>query len=569
MKSHQMTKGFERAPHRSLLKASGLLEEELQQPLIGVVNFFNEIVPGHLELGSLTEAAKQGIRMAGGTPLEFPAIAVCDGMAMGHEGMRYSLVSRELIADSIEVMAKAHALDGLLIVPGCDKTVPGALMAAARLNLPTVIYGSGPMLPGKVGAKAVDLITVFDGVGKVASGQWDEEQLRAVEDNACPTCGSCAGLFTANSMSCMAEALGLAIADSATVPAVYSERKRLAKRSGIALMDLVKKGVKALDIMTKEAFHNAMTIDMALGGSSNTILHMLAIAGEAGVSLDLEGIDHISGKTPNLVRISPAGEAYMVDLHEAGGLKAVFAVLESGGLIYPETLVAEGGTLGGRIARARAEESEKNHVSVCFKGTSQEDKKPLIRPMENPWYPEGGLKVLKGNLALKGAVVKRSAVCEAMRRFTGKARVFDSEEAATEAILGRQIQSGDVVVIRYEGPKGGPGMREMLGPTSALCGMGLDSEVALITDGRFSGGSKGPAIGHIAPEAAEGGLIGLVRDGDLIAYDLEKGTLDLLVSQAEIELRQATHTIVEKPTSGVLRKYQKQVGCASLGAITR
>lgn len=560
MISHQMTKGFERAPHRSLLKASGLLEEELNQPLIGVVNFFNEIVPGHLELGSLAQAAKEGIRIAGGTPLEFPAIAVCDGMAMGHEGMRYSLVSRELIADSIEVMTKAHALDGLVIIPGCDKTVPGALMAAARLNLPTVIVGSGPMLPGKVKGKSIDLITVFDGVGKVASGAWGEGELKQIEDQACPTCGSCAGLFTANSMSCMAEVLGLALPESATVPAVYSERKRIAKRSGIAVMNLVKKDIKALDLLTQAAFHNAMTLDMALGGSSNTILHMLAIAGEAGVRLDLEAIDAISSQTPNLVRISPAGDAYMVDLHEAGGLKQVMAVLSEGGLIKTEALTAEGTTMQARIDLAKLEQADAQFIG---KDSS------LIRPLNNPWYPEGGLKVLKGNLAQKGAVVKRSAVCEQMRAFTGKARVFDSEEAATKAILGLQIKPGDVVVIRYEGPKGGPGMREMLGPTSALCGMGLDAQVALITDGRFSGGSKGPAIGHIAPEAAEGGLIGLVKEGDLIQYDLSLGTLDLLVSEEEIENRRATHIIVEKETKGVLRKYQKQVGCASLGAITR
>lgn len=560
MISHQMTKGFERAPHRSLLKASGLLEEELNQPLIGVVNFFNEIVPGHLELGRLAQAAKEGIRIAGGTPLEFPAIAVCDGMAMGHEGMRYSLVSRELIADSIEVMTKAHALDGLVIIPGCDKTVPGALMAAARLNLPTVIVGSGPMLPGKVKGKSIDLITVFDGVGKVASGAWGEGELKQIEDQACPTCGSCAGLFTANSMSCMAEVLGLALPESATVPAVYSERKRIAKRSGIAVMNLVKKDIKALDLLTQAAFHNAMTLDMALGGSSNTILHMLAIAGEAGVSLDLEAIDAISSQTPNLVRISPAGDAYMVDLHEAGGLKQVMAVLSEGGLIKTEALTAEGTTMQARIDLAKLEQADAQFIG---KDSS------LIRPLNNPWYPEGGLKVLKGNLAQKGAVVKRSAVCEQMRAFTGKARVFDSEEAATKAILGLQIKPGDVVVIRYEGPKGGPGMREMLGPTSALCGMGLDAQVALITDGRFSGGSKGPAIGHIAPEAAEGGLIGLVKEGDLIQYDLSLGTLDLLVSEEEIENRRATHIIVEKETKGVLRKYQKQVGCASLGAITR
>lgn len=549
MNSRQMTEGYERAPHRSLLKASGFLEAELNQPLIGVVNFFNEIVPGHIGLGALSDAVKQGVAMAGGTPLEFPAIAVCDGMAMGHEGMRYSLVSRELIADSIEVMARAHQLDGLVLIPGCDKTVPAALMAAARLDLPAVVVGSGPMLPGKHKGKAIDLTTVFEGVGKVAGGTMCLEELGTLEDLACPTCGSCAGLFTANSMSCMAEALGMALANSATVPAVYSERLRLAKRSGIAVMGLVKSKVSARQIMSRSAFENALTLDMALGGSSNTVLHMLAIAREAGIELTLDDLEAISARTPNLARISPAGAAHMVDLHEAGGLSAVMQVLSEGKLLDLEVLTIEGVALSHRL---RAPE------------TGQQ----LIRPLDEPWDKAGGLKVLTGNLAPEGAVVKRSAVCEAMRKFTGKARVFDSEEAATEAILGGKIYSGDVVVIRYEGPKGGPGMREMLGPTASLAGMGLDSSVALITDGRFSGGSRGPAIGHIAPEAAAGGPIGLVAEGDLIAYDLELGTLNLCVSEDVLKERKLAWQPVKKPVSGCLKKYQAQVGCASKGALT-
>lgn len=550
MKSHQVTKGYERSPHRSLLRASGLLEAEMKQPLIGVVNFFNEIVPGHMGLGSLTDAVKKGVIMGGGTPLEFPAIAVCDGMAMGHEGMRYSLVSREVITDSIEIMARAHQLDGLVIIPGCDKTVPAALMAAARLDLPVVIIGSGPMLPGRLNGKTIDLTTVFEGVGKVAGGHLSNQGLQDIEDHACPTCGSCAGLFTANSMSCMAEALGMALPNTATVPAVYSERLRLAKQSGIAVMRLFDKGITARTIMNHKAFHNALTVDMALGGSSNTVLHMLAIAKEAEVALTLDDIEKISANTPNLVRISPAGSAHMVDLHEAGGLNALMRVLEGGNLLDMGALTVEGGRLADRIGLGN---------SGC---------ETLIRPLSNPWDKAGGLKILKGNLAPDGAVVKRSAVCEGMRKFTGKAVVFDSEEAASCAILAGGIHSGDVVVIRYEGPKGGPGMREMLGPTAALAGMNLDTTVALITDGRFSGGSRGSAIGHISPEAAMGGLIGLVEMGDLIAYDLELGTLELLVSKEIIDQRKTAWKPVVKQVSGCLKKYQKSVQCASIGAIT-
>lgn len=549
MKSRQMTEGYERAPHRSLLKASGFSEEELNQPLIGVVNFFNEIVPGHIGLRAIADGVKQGIRMAGGTPMEFPSIAVCDGMAMGHTGMKYSLVSREIIADSIEVMAMAHQLDGLVIVPGCDKTVPGALMAAARLNLPTVIVGSGPMLPGRHEGKGVDLTTVFEGVGRVASGKMTLSELKKIEDHACPTCGSCAGMFTANSMSCMAEALGMAIQDSATIPAVYSDRIRLAKTSGRAVMEMIKNGISTRDIMTPAAFNNAITVDMAMGGSSNTILHLLAIASEAKIPLTLEMMDQISLKTPNLVKISPAGDAHMIDFHEAGGLSALMGILAKGGYLENNELIAEGGCLRDRYRETQS-------------GST------LIRPLSDPWDQAGGLKILKGNLATDGAVVKRSAVAEAMKVFTGSARVFDSEEAASQAILGGRIQSGDVVVIRYEGPKGGPGMREMLGPTAALAGMGLDGSVALITDGRFSGGSRGPAIGHVSPEAAEGGLIALVEEGDQIQYDLNLGILELLVNEETIQKRKDQFISREKPLEGVLGKYAKSVHSASIGAIT-
>lgn len=549
MNSKQMTSGFERTPHRALLKASGYTDEELSQPLIGVVNFFNEIVPGHIGLNAITEAVKIGVSQAGGTAMAFPAIAVCDGMAMGHEGMRYSLVSREVIADSIEIMAKAHPLDGLVIVPGCDKTVPGALMAAARLNLPTVIIGSGPMLPGKHKGKAIDLTTAFEGVGAVAAGKMSEAELRAIENQACPSCGSCAGMFTANSMSCMAEALGLAVKGSATVPAVYSERLRLAKQSGKAIMDLYQRGIRAKDFLTKDAFQNALVMDMAMGGSSNTILHLLAVAQEAELDLNLEDIDAISAKTPNLVRLSPAGSHHMIDLHEAGGLSAIMKELERGGHFNTACLAVECENLGARL------ENETRAGG-------------LVRTLEDPWDRAGGLKVLRGNLATEGAIVKRAAVDEAMRVFQGRAKVFDSEELATQAILSSSIKSGDIVVIRYEGPMGGPGMREMLGPTAALAGMGLDKSVALITDGRFSGGSRGPAIGHVCPEAAAGGLIGLVRDGDDIAYDLNLGTLELLVPSQELQSRKEAYNMAPKPLKGLLKKYAASVKSASVGAVT-
>lgn len=549
MNSDNMTKGYERAPHRSLLKASGYTEEELNQPLIGVVNFFNEIVPGHIGLNAITEAVKVGVTQAGGTPMAFPAIAVCDGMAMGHEGMRYSLVSREIIADSIEIMAKAHQLDGLVMVPGCDKTVPAALMAAARLNLPTVIFGSGPMLAGKHQGRTVDLTTVFEAVGAVAAGNMAETELKSLENNACPTCGSCAGMFTANSMSCMAEALGLAIKNSATMPAVYSERLRLAKESGRAVLALINRKVGARNFLTKESMTNALRVDMAMGGSSNTILHMLAVAKEAQIELSLEDIDTISASTPNLVRLSPAGLQHMSDLHEAGGLSRIMSELNKGGQLLADCPVVEGGVLGERF-----EAITNNHT--------------VVRAYEDPYAPVGGLKILKGNLAAEGAVVKRSAVASNMQVFKGKAVVFDSEEEATKAILSQKIQSGDVIVIRYEGPLGGPGMREMLGPTAALVGMGLDTEVALVTDGRFSGGSRGPAIGHVSPEAAAGGVIGLVENGDDIAYDFHKGTIELLVSEEELKRRQEQSQVQAKPLSGLLKKYASSVQSASCGAVT-
>ncbi len=549
MKHYEITKGYTKAPHRSLLKASGFTEEDLEKPLVGVVNFFNEIVPGHIDLGKISEAVKHGILSSGGTPLEFPAIAVCDGIAMGHEGMRYSLVSRELIADSIEVMAKAHQLDGLVMVPGCDKTVPAALMVAARLNLPTVIFGGGPMLAGKHKGKAVDLTTVFEGVGSVALNKMSESDLRMLENEACPTCGSCAGMFTANSMSCMAEALGIAIQDSGTLPAVYSERVRLAKKSGHLVMGLINQGILARDFINEKSLKNALAVDMAMGGSSNTVLHLLAIAKEADVDLTLEDIEKISAKTPNLIRLSPAGDKHISDFHEAGGISRLVQQLAKIDLIDLSAPIVEGGNLSNRLVQ-------------------KEDREGLVRELNNPWDCVGGLKVLKGNLAPEGAVVKRSAVVAAMRQFSGTARVFDSEETATFAILNGDIHAGQVIVIRYEGPKGGPGMREMLGPTSALSGMGLDLSVALITDGRFSGGSRGPAIGHVCPEAALGGVIGLVEEGDLIAYDLDKGSLELLVSEEILLRRRLNWQPKDVDLTGVLKKYAQSVSSAARGAVT-
>ncbi len=549
MISNSVKKGIEKAPHRSLMMASGFTPEELEKPFVGIVNSFNEIVPGHMNLDKVTDAVKRGVLMAGGLPLEFPAIAVCDGIAMNHIGMKYSLASRELIADSIETMAMAHGLDGLVIIPNCDKTVPAALMAAARLNIPAIIVSGGPMLAGKKGNRKMDLTTVFEGVGAFIEEKIDNAELEMITNNACPTCGSCSGMFTANSMNCMTEALGMALPGNGTIPAVYSERIRLAKRSGQKVMELIEKDIKPSDIMTAAAFQNALTADMALGCSTNTVLHLTAIAAEAEVPLNLDTIDQVSKKTPNLCKLSPAGTDHMEDLHASGGIYSVLQELSHGGLIDSSVMTCSGSSL---------EEG--------LKGILRGDGS-VIKTVEDPYSPTGGIKVLKGNLAPKGAVVKKAAVLENMLVTTGTARVFDSEEDCVDAIKARDIKAGDVIVIRYEGPKGGPGMREMLTPTSALVGMGLDDKVALITDGRFSGGTKGAAIGHVSPEAYEGGPIAFVKDGDTIHIDMVEGLLQLEVDEEEIKRRKADWQPKEKAVKGYLKKYQKIVSSAADGAV--
>ena len=541
--------GLTKAPHRSLLKASGLTDEEINKPFIGIVNSFNEIVPGHIELRQIAEAVKKGVLMEGGTPLEFPAIAVCDGIAMNHEGMKYSLVSREIIADSIEIMAKAHGLDALVLIPSCDKVVPAMLMAAARLNIPSIIVSGGPMLAGKYNNQRVDLTTVFEGVGKVSSNSMTEEELLELEDCACPTCGSCAGMFTANSMNCMTEALGMALSGNGTVPAVYSERKRLAKKSGMQIMKLLKEDLKPRDIMNEDAFKNALTIDMALGCSTNTVLHLSAIAHEAGVDMSLEKINVISSNTPNLCRLSPAGPYHIEELNDCGGITSVIHELSKANLINLDVKTVSLKTMGEVI-----QNKEKRDNSV-------------IADIHKPYSKDGGIKILKGNLAPEGAVVKKSAVSESMMKGIAKAKVFNCEEDSVKAILSGEIQPGDTIVIRYEGPKGGPGMREMLTPTSALAGMKLDDSVSLITDGRFSGGTRGAAIGHVSPEALEGGIIGIVKDGDLIEIDIPNGILNLLVSEKEIEERRKEFKPEIKEYGGYLRKYSRMVSSASKGAI--
>ena len=548
MKSISVKKGIEKAPHRSLFKASGLTDEEINKPLIGVVNAYNEIVPGHTHLRNVVEAVKRGVLMNGGTPLEFPTIAVCDGIAMNHEGMRYSLPSRELITDSIEIMAKAHGLDGLVLVPNCDKTVPAMLMACARLNIPSIIVSGGPMLAGKLGNKKIDLITVFEGVGAVKSGKMTEEELTIIEDKACPGCGSCAGMFTANSMNCMTEALGMALPGNGTVPAVYSERLRLAKYTGMKVMDLVRDNILPRDILNDNAFENALTVDMALGCSTNTVLHLTAIAKEAKVEMNLEKINEISERTPNLCKLSPAGPYHIEDLYESGGIMAVMNELKKKNLLNLKEITASGKTVGQLI-------------SGCEK---QGDK--VIASIDRPYSETGGIRVLKGSLAPEGAVVKKSAVAERMLKNKGRARVFEAEEEAVEAILNGKINKGEIIVIRYEGPKGGPGMREMLTPTSALAGMGLDKEVALITDGRFSGGTRGAAIGHVSPEAVEGGPIRLVKDGDVIDIDMIAGRLDLLVDKEEMDARSKKALDKTTVAKGYLGKYSRMVTSASNGA---
>ncbi len=549
MKSDIVKKGIARAGHRSLFKAMGFVEEEFDRPLIGVVSAKSEIVPGHIHLDTIAKYVCDGVRLAGAVPVQFPVIGVCDGIAMGHEGMRYSLVTRELIADSIECMARAHAFDALVFVPNCDKIVPGMLMAAARINIPAVFVSGGPMLPGKRNGKPLTLTTMFEAVGAVGAGKMDEAELSELEDAACPTCGSCAGMFTANSMNCVTEGLGMALPGNGTIPAVMAERLRLAKKTGFLIVDMLKKDIRPLSIMTEKAFLNALTLDMALGCSTNTALHLPAVAHEAGIKLDMELLNRVSEKTPNLCKLAPAGPDAVIDLHEAGGIPAVYAELAKQNLI-DLSLPTVYGTL-------------KDAVSGAV------NKNPsVIKPIENPYSKTGGLAALKGNIAPDGSVVKRSAVAPSMLKHEGPARVFDSEDDAFDAIMGGKIKPGDVIVIRYEGPKGGPGMKEMLGPTAALAGMGLDDTVALITDGRFSGASRGASIGHVSPEAAEGGLIGLVQDGDIISIDIENYAINVTLDDDEIAKRRASwKPLPPKVTSGYLARYSKQVTSAAAGAI--
>ncbi len=550
-KSRVMKDGYMRSPQRSLLYALGLTKDEIERPLVGIVNSFNEVVPGHMHLRSIAEAVKAGVRLAGGTPLEFPAIAVCDGIAMGHIGMKYSLASRELIADSAETMALAHALDALVFIPNCDKIVPGMLMAAARLDLPCIFVSGGPMLAGKLNGKVLDLNSNFEASGAFAAGKIDEAELTAIEQNACPTCGSCSGMFTANSMNCLTEVLGMGLAGNGTVAAVDSGRIRLAKQAGMQVMQLIEQDIRPHDIMTAAAFKNALIADMAMGCSTNTVLHLPAIAHEAGVKLDLDMINEISEYVPHLCKLAPAGEHHIEDLQAAGGMRALMNRLAEMELLDTTVMTVTGKTMAENIKGAKV---------------LNED---VIRSRENAYSQKGGLKILKGNLAPDGSVVKRAAVAPEMMVHEGPARVFDGEEEAVEAITGGKIKAGDVVVIRYEGPKGGPGMREMLTPTSAIQGMGLGSCVALITDGRFSGATRGAAIGHVSPEAAEGGLIGLVQDGDLIKIDINKGTLELAVEAAVLEERRKNWVQpAPKITKGYLAKYAGRVTSASTGAVT-
>ncbi len=551
LKSKDMKEGYLRSPQRSLLYALGLTPEEINRPLVGIVNSFNEVVPGHMHLRQIAEAVKAGVRLAGGTPLEFPAIAVCDGIAMGHVGMKYSLASRELIADSAETMALAHAFDALVFIPNCDKIVPGMLMAAARLDLPCVFVSGGPMLAGKLHGKTLDLNSNFEASGAFAAGKLTQAELDAIEQNACPTCGSCSGMFTANSMNCLSEVLGMALPGNGTVAAVDSGRLRLAKQAGMQVMRLLEQDIRPHAIMTAAAFKNALIADMAMGCSTNTVLHLPAIAHEAGVSLDLDMINEISEVTPHLCKLAPAGEHHIEDLQAAGGMSALLAVLAGQGLLDTNTVTVTGHTLGENIQNARVLLPE------------------VIRDKDTAYSQKGGLKILRGNLAVDGAVVKRAAVAPEMLVHSGPARVFDSEDDAVAAITGGQIKAGDVVVIRYEGPKGGPGMREMLTPTSAIQGMGLGESVALITDGRFSGATRGAAIGHVSPEAAEGGLIGLVQEGDLIEIDINAGRLTLAVDAVELDKRRASWQQPEpKIKKGYLAKYAQRVTSAATGAVT-
>ncbi|MDE7312156.1 MAG: dihydroxy-acid dehydratase [Eubacterium sp.] len=550
MKSDQVKTGMQQAPHRSLFHALGFTEEEMKKPMVGIVSSYNEIVPGHMNLDKIVNAVKLGVAEAGGVPVVFPAIAVCDGIAMGHIGMKYSLVTRDLIADSTECMALAHQFDALVMVPNCDKNVPGLLMAAARINVPTVFVSGGPMLAGHVKGHKTSLSSMFEAVGSYAAGTMSEEDVREYEEKACPTCGSCSGMYTANSMNCLTEALGMGLKGNGTIPAVYSERIKLAKHAGMAVMELLKKNICPRDIMTKEAVINALTVDMALGCSTNSMLHLPAIAHEIGFDFDISFANPISEKTPNLCHLAPAGPTYMEDLNEAGGVYAVMKQLADIGLIHTDCMTVTGHTIGENIQDAVNKNPE------------------VIRPVDNPYSKTGGLAVLKGNLAPDGSVVKRSAVVEEMMVHEGPARVFDCEEDAIAAIKGGSIQAGDVVVIRYEGPKGGPGMREMLNPTSAIAGMGLGSSVALITDGRFSGASRGASIGHVSPEAAVGGPIALVEEGDTIKINIPEMKLELAVSEEELAARKAKWQPRQpKVTNGYLARYASMVTSGNRGAV--
>ncbi len=554
MRSKRMTGGLEKAPHRSLLYAMGMTKDELTRPLIGVCNAANEVIPGHVHLHQITQSVKDGVRLAGGVPMEFPAIGVCDGLAMNHAGMKFSLPSREIIADSIEIMVSAHPFDALVCITNCDKIVPGMLMAMLRLNIPAIIVSGGPMLAGGSRGNATDLISVFEGVGRVKSGKMSKEELAELEQSACPTCGSCSGMFTANTMNCLSESIGLALPGNGTIPAVMADRYRLAKNSGMQVMELLKKDIKPRDIVTKISVRNAVAMDMALGGSTNTVLHLPAVFHEAELSLTLDIFDEISRNAPNLCKISPAGEHHMEDLNAAGGIPAVMIELDKVGAFNLDALTVTGKTWRENIVSLKA----------CNMNTE------VIRPADNPYSSEGGIAIMRGNLAEQGCVVKQAAVAPKMMQQTGTAKVFDSEEDGVEAILDGKIKPGDIVVIRYEGPKGGPGMREMLTPTSSIAGMGLGECVALITDGRFSGGTRGAALGHVSPEAAEGGIIGLVQDGDQIKIDIPGRKLTLLVDEAELAKRRKTFTPLKKdPGSPFLRRYAKQVTSAATGAIFR
>lgn len=550
MKSDAVKTGMQQAPHRSLFNALGMTEEEMRKPLVGIVSSYNEIVPGHMNLDKIVDAVKLGVAMAGGTPVVFPAIAVCDGIAMGHIGMKYSLVTRDLIADSTECMALAHQFDALVMVPNCDKNVPGLLMAAARINVPTVFVSGGPMLAGHVKGHKTSLSSMFEAVGAYAAGNMSEEDVKEFENKACPTCGSCSGMYTANSMNCLTEVLGMGLKGNGTIPAVYSERIKLAKHAGMKVMEMYEKNIRPRDIMTKEAFMNALTMDMALGCSTNSMLHLPAIAHEAGVELNVDIANEISARTPNLCHLAPAGPTYIEDLNEAGGIYAVMKEISKKGLLNLDCMTVTGRTVG-------------ENIKDCVNRNPE-----VIRPVENPYSQTGGIAILKGNLAPDSAVVKRSAVAPEMLKHEGPARVFDCEEDAIDAIKGGRIVAGDVVVIRYEGPKGGPGMREMLNPTSAIAGMGLGSTVALITDGRFSGASRGASIGHASPEAAVGGPIALVEEGDIISIDIDNHELNVLVSDQEMEARKAKwQPRTPQVTTGYLARYASLVTSADRGAV--